>query len=420
MANPYPVQLELARRFAVEVVRTLRVAGYEAYWAGGCVRDQLLGREPKDYDVATDAQPRQVRKLFGHHRTLALGASFGVITVQGPKGAGQIEVATFREDAGYSDGRHPDGVRFSTAEEDASRRDFTINGLFYDPIERRVIDYVGGQEDLRLGLVRAIGNPVERFTEDKLRMLRAIRFTAIFDFQLELQTFGAVRQMADQIRAVSPERISAEMRLVLTDPRRAAGIRLLFDSGLGVAILPEVSGAFQPDTEHCQRILRVLDRLDRPEFPLALTVVLRPSVNADAAVAIGNRWRLANREIDRIVWLLEHHGAIDGAQDRPWSTVQRVLVAEGAADLLNWMQAERATDGADDSDVGWCRGQLARPREEIDPAPLVTGADLIDHGVPRGPIYRELLDRVRDAQLDGKIHSTSAALGLVDQIIAKG
>jgi poly(A) polymerase len=417
MGNLAGIQPEMARRFALEVVRTLREAGHEAYWAGGCVRDQLLGREPKDYDIASDAQPRQVRKIFGHRRTLALGASFGVVTIIGPKGAGQIEVATFREDAGYSDGRHPDGVRYSTAKEDASRRDFTINGLFYDPIEEQVIDFVGGQEDLRLGRIRAIGNPVERFTEDKLRMLRALRFTITYDFHLEPQTFEAVRQMANQIQVVSPERISAEMRQVLTDPRRAAGVRLLIDSGLGAAILPEVREADPPDSQKITRTLEVLERLHGPQFPLAFAVVLWPSVNAESARRIGRRWRLTNKEIDRIGWLLDHHDALDGADQRPWSTVQRVLVAEGADDLLNWMQAQRATDGADETDVRWCREQLARPRCEIDPAPLITGEDLREHGVVRGPIYRKLLDRVRDAQLDGRITSQAGALELVDQLM---
>ncbi|NLS91016.1 MAG: CCA tRNA nucleotidyltransferase [Planctomycetaceae bacterium] len=412
-------QPEAARSFAVEVVRTLREAGHEAYWAGGCVRDRLLGREPKDYDVATDAQPRQVRKLFGHRRTLAVGASFGVITILGPKGAGQIEVATFREDAGYSDGRHPDAVHFTTAQEDASRRDFTINGLFYDPLEERVIDYVGGQDDLRLGQIRAIGNPVERFTEDKLRMLRALRFTVTFDFQLEPQTLDAIRQMAEQIRVVSPERISAEMRQVLTGPRRAAGIRLLIDSGLAAAILPELNEAAATDPKCFERTLEVVDRLDHPGFSLALAAAFWPTVNTETAGKIGERWRLTNKEIDRIAWLLDRHGALDAVQHKAWSSVQRVLVAEGAGDLLDWMQAERATDEADDADVAWCRRQLARPHEEIDPAPLLSGADLIEHGVPRGPIYRELLDQVRDAQLDGRIDSTAAALQLVDRILSE-
>lgn len=417
MANPAGIDPEEARLFAVEVVRTLREAGHEAYWAGGCVRDRLLGRVPKDYDVATGAQPQQVRKIFGHRRTLALGASFGVITVLGSKGSGQIEVATFREDATYSDGRHPDSVRYSTAEADASRRDFTVNGLFYDPLEERVIDFVGGQEDLRLRRIRAIGDPLERFTEDKLRMLRALRFTTTYDFDLDAETLSAVRQMADQIRVVSPERISAEMRQVLTDPRRAAGVRLLLDSGLGEVILPEMRSE-DPGGERTERTLTVLERLDCPGFPLAFAVVLWPNVRAVQAREIGERWRLANKEIDRVAWLLDHHDALEGAPHRAWSAVQRVIVAEGAADLLEWMRAERATDGTDDSDVRWCVDQLARPRNEIDPVPLISGADLIEHGVPRGPIYRELLERVRNAQLDGEIGSRVEALVLVDQIIS--
>ena len=182
------------RRFAIEVVRRLQAAGFMAYWAGGCVRDQLLGRTPKDYDVATNAMPEQVRELFGRRRTLAIGAAFGVYSVIGPKAAGTVEVTTFRRDAAYSDGRHPDSVTFSTAEEDASRRDFTINGLFYDPTERRVIDFVGGQEDLAVGLIRAIGNARDRFAEDKLRMLRAVRFAAAFDFTLDAGDAGGHRR----------------------------------------------------------------------------------------------------------------------------------------------------------------------------------------------------------------------------------
>ena len=416
MANPVDIHPERARQFAVEVVRTLREAGYQAYWAGGCVRDQLLGRVPKDYDVATDAHPRQVRRIFGHSRTLAVGAAFGVITILGPKKSGQVEVATFREDVSYSDGRHPDSVHYSTAEADASRRDFTINGLFYDPLEERVIDYVGGQEDLRLRRVRAIGNPLERFAEDKLRMLRALRFTTTYDFDLAPGTFAAVRQMANQIRVVSPERISAEMRQVLTDPRRAAGFRLLLDSGLGSVILPEVCSN-DSRTKRADRTLQVLAKLHHPSFPLTFAVVLWPSVNPSKAREIGERWRLANKEIERITWLLEHHDSLEGAQHRPWSAVQRVIVAEGAADLLEWMQAERAADMIDDADVQWCREQAARPRDEIDPAPLISGADLIKHGVPQGPVYRELLERIRDAQLDTKITTQTEALALVDQIL---
>lgn len=412
---------EKARQFAMDVVRWLRKAGYLAYWAGGCVRDQLLGREPKDYDVATDAKPDEIRTLFGRGRTLALGASFGVITVIGPPGAGQIEVATFRDDVGYSDGRHPDHVHFSTAEMDASRRDFTINGLFFDPIGQEVIDYVGGREDLRLRRIRAIGDPVKRFTEDKLRMLRAVRFSAGFDFELDPATWGAICRMSDQITVVSWERISAEIRQILTAPRRTAGVRLLVDTGLGAAILPELfaaerRGAAAGDFE---AKLEVLGRLDAPGFPLALAVLLSLAATAETARAIGRRWRLTNHEINQVAWLLEHRRSLDRADQRRWSSVQPVLVARAAPDLLKWMQAQREAEGADDTDVRWCRDQLARNRAEIDPAPLLTGDDLIGHGVPKGPIFRELLQRLREAQLDREIHSRRDALAMVDRLIAR-
>jgi poly(A) polymerase len=230
----------LQREFAVDVVAKLRAAGFEAYWAGGCVRDQLLGREPKDFDVATDARPDEIRGIFGFRRTVAVGEAFGVIKVVGRKPEGEVEVATFRQDASYSDGRHPDSVRFSTPEADAQRRDFTINGLFYDPLDDRVIDFVGGQEDLARRMVRAIGDARARFAEDKLRLLRGVRIAATFDFTLEPATRDAIKAMADQITVVSAERIAAEMRLMLVHPRRARALELLRELGLLKIILPEV------------------------------------------------------------------------------------------------------------------------------------------------------------------------------------
>ena len=262
---------EQQRQFAVEVVRRLREAGFAAYWAGGCVRDELLGRRPKDYDVATSATPPQIRALFGQRRTLPLGAAFGVITVLGPRPAGQIEVATFRQDAAYSDGRHPDHVTFSSAEEDAKRRDFTINGMFFDPIAREVVDYVGGQEDLRQGRIRAIGSPRLRIEEDKLRMLRAVRFAAVFGFAIDTDTANAIRAMAGEITVVSPERIAMEMRRVLTEAGRVEGMRLLIELGLATAVLPEVNELSPEEFEHA---LDVLGRLNQPGFPLALAAVL--------------------------------------------------------------------------------------------------------------------------------------------------
>ena len=235
------VDSKAARRFAKNVVEKLRAAGYEALWAGGCVRDQLLEREPKDYDVATSATPEQVRDVFGRRRTLAIGAAFGVITVPGKGNEGQVEVATFRQDATYSDGRHPDSVKFSSAKEDAQRRDFTINGLFFDPLEDRVIDYVGGQDDLSKKVVRAIGDPDQRIGEDKLRMLRAVRFAATYDFELDAGTASAIRQRASEMTVVSAERIAEELRRMLSHPDRARAVSLLEAVDLLGVILPEAN-----------------------------------------------------------------------------------------------------------------------------------------------------------------------------------
>src|SRR5262245_28659892 len=246
-ANP-----QLARDFAVEVVRRLREAGHQALWAGGCVRDQLMDQTPKDYDVATDAVPDRIREIFGKRRTLPIGAAFGVITALGPKGAGQIDVATFRRDAAYSDGRHPDAVTFSDAEHDAQRRDFTINGLFYDPLTDQVIDFVGGQEDLKRRVIRAIGDPLARIAEDKLRMLRAVRFAARFDFAIDERTLAAIQQQAHELVIVSAERVAAELRLIFTHGSRGRGLELLAETDLLDVILPESDFLLQSG-EHWSR-----------------------------------------------------------------------------------------------------------------------------------------------------------------------
>jgi len=404
---------EQQRRFAVDVVRKLRGAGFEALWAGGCVRDRLLGRVPKDYDVATDAAPPQIRRLFGRRRTLAVGAAFGTIIVLGPKPAGQVEVTTFRQDAEYSDGRHPDQVTFSTAREDALRRDFTINGLFYDPVEEKVIDYVGGQEDLRRRRVRAIGEAHARFAEDKLRLLRAIRFAATYEFELEDVTRQAVREMAAEITVVSAERIAAEMRLALTSRQRGLAVRLLVETGLARAVLPEIVPGGPEEQKRLDRARDVLDRLDEPGFPLAMAALLLPFVGAEAARAVGRRWRLSNQETDRMGWLLMHRDALAGARAARWSRLQPILIAEGIEDLLALCEAARPECA---EDLAFCREKLRLPREELDPAPLLTGSDLLARGLKPGPQFRVLLDRARAAQLDGEIHTKDEAFSLIGQL----
>jgi poly(A) polymerase len=407
------------RRFAVEVVEKLRDAGYAAYWAGGCVRDQLLGRLPADYDVATDATPSEIRRLFGRRRTFAVGAAFGVINVLGPREAGQIEVATFRRDDSYSDGRRPDSVTFCSAQEDASRRDFTINGLFYDPLADEVIDYVGGRDDLASCVIRAIGNPDERFTEDKLRLLRAVRFASTFDFAVEEKTLEAVCRMADQISVVSSERIAEEMRRLLVDANRVRGIQLLVETGLADAILPEIVPSDDVDQERLDQSLNVLERLEEPGFPLALAALLQGRVDPADAIRLGERLRFSNKESQRIAWLLEHDRALQGARFKRWSATQKILIADGADDLVNLAEAAARAGTTDLDDVTWCRSMRARPPDELDPPPLVTGHDLICHGIRPGPKYRMLLDRVRDAQLDEEVRTKEEALGLVDRLLAE-
>jgi poly(A) polymerase len=432
------------REFALAVLRRLRDAGHEAYWAGGCVRDSLLGREPKDYDVATSARPPQIRELFGRRKTLDIGASFGVIAVVGPKPAGIVEVTTFRHDAPYSDGRHPDAVTFTSAEEDARRRDFTINGLFYDPLNadesRRVIDFVGGVEDLGRRVVRAIGDPQARFEEDKLRMLRGVRFAATFSFALDEGTAAAIVGLAPTVTVVSAERIAQEMRALLVLPARSHGLEMMRETGLMAVLLPELmplgaqivqQGASRDNL--WRRTLDVLDRLVDPDFPLALAALLYatswrsdepPHGEGERAAAevvrqVADRWRLSNKETDHAAWLVEHHRALIHSQTMPWPTLQRLLISPGIDDLLKLHAAIALAGGRDTAHVDSCRRRLRLPREELDPQPLLTGDDLIRHGVPQGKIYKTLLEQVRDAQLDRQIENREQALALVDRILEK-
>ncbi len=410
---------EQQRRFALDVVRQLRTAGFEAYWAGGCVRDELLGRKPKDYDVATSATPPEIRALFGNKRTLSLGAVFGVITVLGPRPADPgyrvpvIEVATFRQDAEYGDGRHPDHVTFSSAREDAARRDFTINGMFFDPIDEQVIDFVGGQEDLRNRLIRAIGPPQLRFGEDKLRMLRAVRFSAGFGFAIDAETAVAVREMAHQITVVSPERIAMEMRRVLTEPGRVEGVRLLVELGLAVAVLPEIVPRDETSQAQAGHALDVLGRLQDPSFPLALAALLAEAADAATVRAVGLRWKLSNKEIDEAAWLVEHREALAEARAMRWSRLQPVLAHPWAGQLVALHEAS-SPHGPDDA--AYCRELLVQPRELLDPPPLVTGDDLRRQGLRPGPKFKKILQAVRDAQLDGEIRTQKEALGRATEI----
>jgi tRNA nucleotidyltransferase/poly(A) polymerase len=412
------------RAFALEILQKLRAAGFEALWAGGCVRDELLGLAPKDYDVATSATPDQIRELFGRRRTLAIGAAFGVVTVLGPRRPGtrqdhtpgthgQLDVATFRTDAAYSDGRHPDSVTFTDAQHDAQRRDFTINGLFYDPVAEQVIDYVGGQEDLQKRIIRAIGNPRLRLSEDKLRMLRAVRFAATFKFTIDPATMRAIQQMSPDITTVSAERIGMEIRRMLLDPNRAAALRLLRESNLLSHVLTELAVLSE---DAWRQTLDRMARLRAPTLSLALAALLL-SVDAANVHEVGRRLRYTNKETDRAGWLLGNLVTAAHAPAVPWPRLQRVLVHDGAAELV--ALAESFNDPNDEA-PRFCRERLAWPAERLNPPPLVDGADLIRHGLTPGPQFSALLEQIRDAQLSGEIATLDEALALADRLRAGG
>ncbi|MSU78623.1 MAG: CCA tRNA nucleotidyltransferase [Gemmataceae bacterium] len=431
------------REFAVSVVRQLQDAGFEALWAGGCVRDELLGLAPKDYDVASSARPEQVQALF--RRTIAIGESFGVVEVLGPKVAGQhlkVQVATFRNDGAYSDGRRPEQVVFSSAQEDAQRRDFTINGMFFDPIGGHLHDFVGGRDDLHARILRAIGEPNLRFQEDKLRLLRAVRIATRFELAIESATESAIRAMADQLPVVSAERIAEELRQLLVHPRRVRGLNLLMDLGLAQAVLPELvlmkglpqGPPSQPTGDLWDHAMRVMDGLgDHPSFPLAfgtllhdvgkpgtfartgdrLTFYHHEHLGARMADEICLRLKLSNSERVCIVWLVEKHQYLADAERMKPSKLKPMLIHSGIHELLVLHRADALATGKDVEHVEFCE-RLLRESDpsELNPAVLITGNDLLAMGITQGPRYKQILDAVREAQLDGTMTTPAEALAL--------
>ena len=409
---PHP---ESARQFAVEVVQRLRDAGFESLWAGGCVRDQLLGITPKDYDVATSAHPQEVRKLFGFRRTFAVGASFGVITVAGPRRAGHIEVATFREDLGYSDGRHPDAVRFGTAEGDAQRRDFTINGLFFDPLTEQVIDYVGGEADLARGVVRAIGDPHERIGEDKLRMLRAVRFAARFQFELESDTAAAVREHAHELGQVSQERITNELERMMLHAHRVDALQMLQKTTLLEQLSPE-RWRYRSEDAKTQQLIRLLQSRHPVCWGELMAVWLWPfQLTLEEVRAACRHWKLANEDRQRCEWILQHESQFRSADQLPWPQLQRLLIHPHGVAAIRVAEAICDAEQLSAEGLHHCRRLLDWPPEQLNPPPLITGDDLKVLGLLPGPEFKRILDEVRDQQLEGKLTTRDAALEFVKQ-----
>lgn len=395
---------------ALEVVRRLQADGFAGLFAGGCVRDMLMGSEPKDYDVATDARPEDIIPRF--KRTQQVGAKFGVVLVK--VGRHAIEVATFRSDGDYEDGRRPSNIRFTTAEEDAQRRDFTINGMFFDPIAEQVVDYVGGRQDLDARVIRAIGEPARRFAEDHLRLMRAIRFAARLGFAIETGTWEAMRHCAAEIRKISPERVRMELELILRDPNRAAGLEMLYEAGLLQHLWP---GAAVISDQMEAVLCRVRALPADAGFELALGAILN-SLPPEHAAAACEALKCSNTTLDTVEWLLRHCDAL-AKPERLTTADLKLLMAHGAfRDLLALLAARLAAAGESLSPYEQVRRRAeAISPEQVAPPPLLSGYDLQALGLPAGPRYREILDRAYYAQLNGELDTREAALALAKALL---
>src|SRR3990167_1100447 len=466
---------------ALEIVKTLQKHGYKAFFAGGCVRDMIMGKESEDYDIATSAIPEDIMKLF--ERTIPVGVQFGVVIVV--KDGHNFEVATFRTEGSYSDGRHPDYVAFSTPEDvekrrvfainclpydagenelldyvafstpedDEKRRDFPINCLLYDPVKNEILDYVGGQEDISKGIIRATGNPIERFTEDKLRMIRAARFACRFDFPIHEDTQRAIIQLAKNIHVVSAERIREELEKMLTGINPHIGIKLLDELHLLQEILPEVSGMkgvrqpenFHPEGDVFIHTLLCLSKLapvqgqgmERSSWMLAMGILLHDigktitfeesdrirfnlheKVGADMTAKICDRLKTSNAEKDRIVWLVLKHLYFKDAQKMRLSKLKRLFAEEGYPALAELCRIYALASSGDLSDYHYCQEMFSKlSHEEVKPKPLITGHDLIDMGLKPGPVFKDILTKIEDEQLEGNVTTKEAAIEMAKSLI---
>ncbi|HZR58445.1 MAG TPA: CCA tRNA nucleotidyltransferase [Terriglobales bacterium] len=493
----------MIKDFAISIIRTLREYGHQAYLCGGCVRDLLLGREPADYDITTDATPDEVMRIFPD--TYAVGAQFGVVLVPLPEHAtykskqnivissdtrvasgnegqsrnlllssyGQpsnschserffpreesavsrnvsatktlcVEVATFRSDIGYSDGRHPDEVRFTKdPRQDVQRRDFTINGLLLDPLTNEVLDYVGGRKDLEAGIVRAIGDPTLRFTEDKLRMLRAVRFAARFGYVIDPATLRAIQKLAPQIHQVSRERVRDELTKMLTEGHARSAFLLLDETGLLHELLPEVEtmkGVEQPPQYHPEgdvfvHTLLLLENLPHPCPPtLAWGALLHDvgkpptfriapdRIRFDDHVNVGvkmaetflRRLRFSNTDTEQILALVHNHMRFADVERMKDSTFKRFVRMPRFDEHLELHRLDCEASHHDLHSYNFTREKMAAtPPADMSPEPLITGKDLIAEGYEPGPRFKEILSAVEDGQLDGHLQSKEAAMEFV-------
>ncbi|MBI3416513.1 MAG: CCA tRNA nucleotidyltransferase [Verrucomicrobia bacterium] len=440
--------MKTLRETATEIVRRLQQAGFVAYWVGGCVRDQCLGKEPHDYDISTSAKPHEVEALF--RRTIPVGRQFGVLLVV--EQDAQFQVATFRAEADYTDGRHPARVSFADAQADARRRDFTVNGLFYDPVRDELFDWVGGEADLRARLLRTIGKPEERFAEDHLRLLRAVRFAAQLDFQIEPATFSAVRAHAEKILTVSAERIRDELLKLFRPPHAARGLDLLRDSGLMTHVIPELAATmdceqspdFHPEGSvynHLRLMLSVLPPDAAPTLPWAVLMhdIAKPrtagrdpasgsihfygheKIGAEMAGAILRRLKFSNKETDEIVTCVLHHMQFKDVLQMRKATLRRLLLRPTFPLELELHRLDCLGSHGHLDHYDFLVAEAARLAEQpqLRP-PLITGDDLIALGMKSGPAMGELLRELREKQLQDELTSREAALDWVKEKLKAG
>jgi poly(A) polymerase len=420
---------------AKSIVERLRAEGHSAWLVGGCVRDLLLGRAPKDFDVATAARPEQLLRLFP--RSGQVGAHFGVVLVH--EGGAHVEVATFRSDLDYADGRRPTAVHFETSpEQDVLRRDFTINALLLDPATNEVRDYAGGRADLAAGIIRAIGDPERRFREDHLRLLRAVRFAARLNFTIEPATFAAMQALAPAIRAISAERIRDEISRILTEGGARRGFELLDASGLLREVLPEVSAlqgveqppAFHPEGDVWTHTLLMLEGLRNPPLELALGVLLhdigKPATfriaerirfdghvekGVEIAHALLNRLRYPGAVIEQVEALIANHMKFKDVPAMRESRLKRFLRMPRFEEHLELHRLDCLSSHGSLENYDFALRKLHEaPPEQLRPRPLITGRDLIDAGFTPGPVFSDILHQIEDAQLDGRVTTREEAL----------
>lgn len=428
------------KTFSVGVARRLSDAGFRALFAGGCVRDTLLGTEPADYDVATSATPEQVLALFP--RTVAVGVAFGVVKVLGEgQNPHEVEVATFRGETSYSDGRHPDHVCFTDEKEDVRRRDFSINGLLFDPLKNEVLDYVEGRRDLELKVIRAIGDPKRRFEEDHLRMLRAIRFAARLGFGIGGPTFGAIKAAASKITLISSERVRDELNAMLSGPNPRQAFELLKQSSLLKHVLPEIDALegvqqppqFHPEGDVWTHTLMLLGQLENAPLTVALGALFhdvgKPAtfefvdrirfneherVGAGMTEKIMSRLKYSNEETERVVSLVRQHMVFKDAEKMREATLKRFLRQPHFDEHLELHRIDCLSSHGDLSLYEFCKNQKEQLTEEVlHPPPLITGFDLMALGLTPGPVFKKILKVVEDRQLEGALVDKDAALEFV-------